>query len=162
MTLDYLPGREWQGVVDFIYPTLDENTRTIPVRLKFQNQDQALKPNMFAQVMIQHSESGRQVLLAPNESIIRSGVQDRVVLAMGEGRFKSVEVALGRTGDRPIYNVSNHLISLSPSSTYEHQSPNHVRSHLVIMVLCLLRICRRSHRHRLRLIWLPPAAINRA
>ena len=48
MTLDYLPGREWQGVVDFIYPTLDENTRTIPVRLKFQNQDQALKPNMFA------------------------------------------------------------------------------------------------------------------
>ena len=99
MTLDYLPGREWQGVVDFIYPTLDENTRTIPVRLKFQNQDQALKPNMFAQVMIQHSESGRQVLLAPNESIIRSGVQDRVVLAMGEGRFKSVEVALGRTGD---------------------------------------------------------------
>ena len=99
MTLDYLPGREWQGVVDFIYPTLDENTRTIPVRLKFQNQDQALKPNMFAQVMIQHSESGRQVLLAPNESIIRSGVQDRVVLAMGEGRFKSVEVTLGRTGD---------------------------------------------------------------
>lgn len=100
MTLDYLPGRTWQGVVDFIYPTLDENTRTIPVRLKFQNQDQSLKPNMFAQVTIQHSEDGREVLLIPNESIIRSGVQDRVVLAMGEGKFKSIEVAIGRSGDR--------------------------------------------------------------
>ena len=71
MTLDYLPGRTWQGVVDFIYPTLDENTRTIPVRLKFQNQDEALKPNMFAQVTIQHSEEGMDALLIPDESIIR-------------------------------------------------------------------------------------------
>ena len=99
MTLDYLPGRTWQGVVDFIYPTLDENTRTIPVRLKFQNQDEALKPNMFAQVTIQHSEEGMDALLIPDESIIRTGIQDRVVLDMGDGRFKSVEVALGRSGD---------------------------------------------------------------
>jgi Cu(I)/Ag(I) efflux system membrane fusion protein len=99
MTLDYLPGRTWQGVVDFIYPTLDENTRTIPVRLKFQNQDESLKPNMFAQVTIQHSEEGLQVLLAPDESIIRTGTQDRVVLDMGDGKFKSVEVSLGRSGE---------------------------------------------------------------
>jgi membrane fusion protein, copper/silver efflux system len=99
MSLDYLPGRTWQGVVDFIYPTLDEDTRTIPVRLRFENKDQVLKPNMFAQVTIQHSEEGQQALLIPSESVIRNGVQDRVVLALGEGKFKSVEVNLGRRGD---------------------------------------------------------------
>ncbi len=99
MTLDYIPGRTWMGIVDFVYPTLDENTRTVQVRLKFQNPDQALKPNMFAQVTIEHSDEDEEVLLLPNESIIRDGVQDRVVLALGEGKFKSVSLTLGRRGD---------------------------------------------------------------
>ncbi|MBL4580173.1 MAG: efflux RND transporter periplasmic adaptor subunit [Gammaproteobacteria bacterium] len=102
MTLGYLPGREWQGVVDFIYPTLDEQTRTVSVRLKFRNPGQELKPNMFAQVTILHSEEGEQALLIPHEAVIRTGTQDRAVLAMGEGKFKSVEVTLGRLGDTSV------------------------------------------------------------
>lgn len=98
MTLDYLPGREWQGQVDFIYPTLNADTRTVPVRLRFQNADQLLKPNMFAQVTI-HSDQADSTLLVPNEAVIRSGTQDRVVLALGSGRYKSVEVNIGRRGD---------------------------------------------------------------
>lgn len=99
MTLDYLPGRSWQGIVDFIYPTLDPDTRTVAVRLRFSNLDQKLKPNMFAQVTIQHSEENELALLVPNESIIRTGIQDRVVIAMGEGQFKSVNITSGRRGD---------------------------------------------------------------
>lgn len=106
MSLDYLPGRDWQGVVDFIYPTLDEQTRTVAVRLRFRNPGQELKPNMFAQVTIQHSEDGEQALLVPQSAVIRTGTQDRVVLALGEGRFKSVEVALGRSGDQSIEILS--------------------------------------------------------
>jgi len=102
MTLDYLPGRDWQGIVDFIYPTLDEQTRTIPVRLRFRNPGQELKPNMFVQVTIQHSEEGEQALLVPHEAVIRTGTQNRVVLAMGGGQFKSIEVALGRLGDSTV------------------------------------------------------------
>jgi len=102
MTLGYLPGKEWQGVVDFIYPTLDEQTRTVSVRLKFRNPGQELKPNMFAQVTILHSEEGEQALLVPHEAVIRTGTQDRAVLAMGEGKFKSVEVTLGRLGDTSV------------------------------------------------------------
>jgi Cu(I)/Ag(I) efflux system membrane fusion protein len=98
MTLDYLPGREWQGEVDFIYPTLDAETRTVPVRLRFANPEQILKPNMFAQVTI-HSDQEESALLVPNAAVIRSGTQDRVVLALGEGRYKSVEVSIGRRGD---------------------------------------------------------------
>jgi len=102
MSLDYLPGRDWQGVVDFVYPTLNEQTRTVQVRLRFRNPGLELKPNMFAQVTIEHSEEGEQVLQVPHEAVIRTGTQNRVVLAMGGGQFKSVEVSLGRLGDSKV------------------------------------------------------------
>lgn len=95
MRLDYLPGREWNGRVDYVYPTLDEKTRTLRVRMRFANLDHALKPNMFAEVSI-HNESDEAVLAIPREAVIRGGQSDRVVLALGEGRFKSVAVTTGR------------------------------------------------------------------
>ena len=94
MTLEYLPGKVWQGKVDYVYPTLDEATRTLKARLRFKNPDYFLKPNMFAQITI-HSDLDDENLLVPTESVIRTGTQDRVVLALGEGRFKSVEVQVG-------------------------------------------------------------------
>lgn len=95
MSLDYLPGREWRGVVDYVYPTVDPQTRTIRVRLRFDNKDELLKPNMFAQVVI-HAESSQETLLIPKEAVIRSGSSNRVVLALGDGRFKSINVKVGR------------------------------------------------------------------
>ena len=95
MTLDYLPGKTWQGKVDYIYPTLDAKTRTVKVRLRFKNEDGEFKPNMFAQIAI-HTTGDEQVLLIPKEALIRTGNQDRVVLALGEGSFKSVAVSVGR------------------------------------------------------------------
>ena len=97
MSLDYLPGRQWQGQVDYIYPILDNKTRTVRVRLRFANTDALLKPNMFAQVNIYSGES-QATLQVPRESLIRTGSQNRVVLALGDGRFKSVAVTLGRVG----------------------------------------------------------------
>lgn len=94
MTLDYLPGRTWSGEVDYVYPTLDVETRTLRVRLRFNNADRALKPNMFAQVTI-HADKSAPSLLVPTEAVIRTGRQDRVVLALGDGQFKSVEVTTG-------------------------------------------------------------------
>jgi Cu(I)/Ag(I) efflux system membrane fusion protein len=95
MTLDYLPGETWQGKIDYIYPTLDEKTRTVKVRLRFNNDDARFKPNMFAHIVI-HTTDDKQVLLIPKEALIRTGNQDRVVLALGEGSFKSVAVKVGR------------------------------------------------------------------
>jgi Cu(I)/Ag(I) efflux system membrane fusion protein len=99
MTLDFLPGREWQGHVDYIYPSLDEKTRTLRLRLRFDNDDGALRPNMFAQVML-HPADSEDTLLVPREAVIRVGNQDRVVLALDGGRFKSVAVKIGRLGER--------------------------------------------------------------
>jgi Cu(I)/Ag(I) efflux system membrane fusion protein len=99
MSLDYLPSREWQGKVDYVYPSLDENNRTLRVRLRFANEDGILKPNMFAQVTI-HADPVAQALAVPREAVIRTGKQDRVVLALGSGRFASQVVELGRVGER--------------------------------------------------------------
>jgi len=99
MTLDYLPGHEWKGTVDYIYPTLDTKTRTIKVRLKFANKDELLKPGMFAQVTI-HGQNNGKVLVVPKEAVIRTGNSNRVVLALGEGSFKSVNVKVGQFNDK--------------------------------------------------------------
>ncbi|MBV1919102.1 MAG: efflux RND transporter periplasmic adaptor subunit, partial [Pseudomonadales bacterium] len=95
MTLDFLPGKSWIGKVDYVYPTLNAKTRTVKIRLRFDNKSRELKPNMFAEVVI-HAKSDNDVLLVPREAIIRTGSVDRVVLALGEGRFKSIEVNVGR------------------------------------------------------------------
>ena len=100
MTLDYAPGRRWQGRVDYLYPTLDAATRTLKVRLRFDNPDEFLKPNMFAKVAIQAGK-GEPQLVVPSEAVIRTGSQDRLVLALGDGNFKSVAVTLGpQFGDK--------------------------------------------------------------
>ncbi|MCT8988086.1 efflux RND transporter periplasmic adaptor subunit [Shewanella phaeophyticola] len=101
MKLDYLPGQSWQGKVDYVYPALDSKTRTLKVRLRFDNTNAALKPNMFAQVSIK-TRSDEDVLLLPREAVIRTGNSDRVVLALGEGKYKSVAVTLGRFDDDKI------------------------------------------------------------
>lgn len=101
MTLDYLPAKEWLGTVDYVYPTLNAQTRTLRVRLKFDNPSLELKPNMFAQVAISTQSSGESVVV-PKESVIRTGKQDRLVLALGDGKFKSIAVVIGRVGDRYI------------------------------------------------------------
>jgi Cu(I)/Ag(I) efflux system membrane fusion protein len=98
--LDYLPGQMWHGSVDYVYPELDPKTRTLRVRLRFENADEFLRPNMFARVTI-HGDSTEEVVHVPREALIRGGSIDRVVVALGEGRFRSQPVQVGiESGDR--------------------------------------------------------------
>lgn len=92
--LDYLPGQIWEGEVDYIYPELDPTTRTLRVRIKFDNQKMVIRPNMFASVAI-FSESSDAVVHIPREAVIRGGVVDRVVVALTETKFRSVPVVTG-------------------------------------------------------------------
>jgi len=99
MTVDYLPGEKWIGEVDYVQPTLDAMTRTMKVRLRFDNESGALKPNMFAQVELD-TQQNQESLIVPKDAVIRTGDNDRVVLALDEGSFKSVEVGVGRVDDQ--------------------------------------------------------------
>lgn len=101
MNLDYLPGREWTAEVGYVYPSLNETTRTVRIRVPVDNPDGALKPGMYAQLQIE-SGSSPERMLVPREALIRTGDDSRVVLALGEGRFRSVTVEVGRVGDRQV------------------------------------------------------------
>lgn len=97
-TVEAYPGEQWQGVVDYVYPMLDEKTRALRFRIKMKNNDGRLKPHMYTSVVIDGVKQEPSLLLV-KESVIRTANQARVVLALGGGRYKSVEVALGRDDD---------------------------------------------------------------
>ncbi|MDH5601346.1 MAG: efflux RND transporter periplasmic adaptor subunit, partial [Gammaproteobacteria bacterium] len=97
--LSYLPGREWEGEVEYIYPSLDPKTRTLKVRLRFENKDETLKPNMFADVTI-YGGAKREVIMIPREALIRTGNEERVIVSRGNGRFQPRDVTAGiESGD---------------------------------------------------------------
>ncbi|EOV3436634.1 efflux RND transporter periplasmic adaptor subunit [Vibrio parahaemolyticus] len=98
MTLDAIPGKEWQGSVDYVYPILDPKTRTLRVRLKFSNPNGELKPNMFANIALQ-PVSDNAVLTIPKSSVIRSGGMARVVLSEGDGKYRSTRIEVGREAE---------------------------------------------------------------
>jgi Cu(I)/Ag(I) efflux system membrane fusion protein len=98
--LDYLPGKRLHGRIDYVYPELDPKTRTLKVRLRFDNTTGELRPNMFARVTISGDDSGK-VVHVPRGALIRGGKVDRVVLALGNGRFRAQPVEFGmESGDR--------------------------------------------------------------
>lgn len=100
VNLDYLPGETLRGTVDYVYPELDPKTRTLTVRLRFDNEELSLRPNMFARVSIQGEGVG-EVVHVPREALIRGGSVNRVVVDLGNGRFRSRAVTIGiESGDR--------------------------------------------------------------
>jgi Cu(I)/Ag(I) efflux system membrane fusion protein len=97
--LAYLPGKLWQGKVEYIYPSLDPKTRTLKVRLRFDNADEGLKPNMYASVRIFGGPKENTIVI-PLEGLIRTGRDERVIIALGDGRFEARDVVAGiESGD---------------------------------------------------------------
>ena len=94
MTLAAFPEKKWLGKVDYIFPTLNNENRTVQARIVFNNTDLLLKPNMFAELNIQAS-SLKGAIVVPSESVIYSSDMQRVVLALGDGQFRSTKVIAG-------------------------------------------------------------------
>lgn len=98
--LDYLPGQRWPGTVDYVYPELDPKTRTLTVRMRFDNESRVFRPNMFARITIFGTQTD-PVVHVPRQALIRGGSLNRVVLALGDGRFRAQPVDVGiESGDR--------------------------------------------------------------
>jgi RND family efflux transporter MFP subunit len=98
MTLSYSPGTVYRGKVTFIYPFLSSKTRTVQVRMEFDNPGLKLKPDMYVDVMI-NAHPSESALLVPSEAIIRTGSRNVVITAIGEGKFLPKEVTIGLEGE---------------------------------------------------------------
>lgn len=89
-----LPGKRFKGQVSYIYPKLDPKTRTLKVRLLIPNPDGLLKPNMFAEVRI-FAGPKKNILTLPREALIVTGERESVVLDLGNGKYRPVDVVSG-------------------------------------------------------------------
>jgi Cu(I)/Ag(I) efflux system membrane fusion protein len=100
MQLAGIPGRIFNGHLAFIYPYAEAKTRTIKVRLVFDNAELLLKPDMFAEVTIY---AGKQVnaVVIPAEAVIRSGAKTQVLIVRGAGKFEPrlITTGLASNGD---------------------------------------------------------------
>ena len=95
-----LPGERFETTVDYVYPELDPVSRTLTVRIRLANAERRLTPNMLAHVSIAGRETG-PVVNVPREAVIRGGHGNRVVVALGDGRFESRRVLVGvESGER--------------------------------------------------------------
>ena len=92
------PGKKFSGTIDYIYPYEEGKTRTVKVRLIFDNRDGRLKPGMFADITI-HADNRDNVLAVPSEAIVRSGSEERVFVVAGPGTFEPRKVVTGVEAD---------------------------------------------------------------
>ncbi len=108
MTLSYDPGKRYRGKVQYIYPYLEEETRTIKVRLSFPNPNLKLKPGMYANVEIETSPL-RNVVAVPMEAVLFSGERNLVFIVLGDGRFAPRDITVGIESGDGFYEVKEGL-----------------------------------------------------
>jgi len=100
--LPSLPGETLAGRVEYVYPELNMETRTLRARIVLDDAGPGLRPNMLANVTLV-GEAGEPAVMVPRSALIRSGSEDRVVVALGEGRFAPRRVIVGpESGDRVV------------------------------------------------------------
>ncbi len=94
MTVRAVPGRTFHGKITFIHPTMQQKSRTVRVRLEFDNPDLLLKPGMFANVVL-HTDAQPNAVVVPSEAIVRSGSHEQLFVVREPGKFEPRQVTLG-------------------------------------------------------------------
>ncbi|MFA6472082.1 MAG: efflux RND transporter periplasmic adaptor subunit [Candidatus Latescibacterota bacterium] len=99
ISVSNLPGKVFSGKISFISPTMNGDTRTVPVRIELPNTPGLeLRPEMFAAVQFE-APVLQNVVAVPEQAIIRSGERNIAVMALGGGYFEPREVKLGFSSD---------------------------------------------------------------
>lgn len=94
MSVRAAPGRLFEGRVTFIHPVLQQKSRTVRVRLEFDNPELALKPGMFANVVL-HTDAQPEAVVVPSEAVVRSGSREQLFVMRAPGKFEPRPVTLG-------------------------------------------------------------------
>jgi multidrug efflux pump subunit AcrA (membrane-fusion protein) len=108
VSLSYLPDRKFRGRITYIYPTVDEKTRTARVRMEFHNPGLFLKPGMFATVEL-HAELEPETLLVSDTAILRSGDKNTVFAALEGGKFEPRNVTIGARSENDQVQILSGL-----------------------------------------------------
>jgi Cu(I)/Ag(I) efflux system membrane fusion protein/cobalt-zinc-cadmium efflux system membrane fusion protein len=105
VTLDAYPGERFVGRSVYVYPFVEERTRTVRVRFEFPNPSGRLRPGMYANVELQ-APAGTG-LTVPGNAVVESGRQQIVFVALGDGYFEPRRVTIGRRLDDRVEILEN-------------------------------------------------------
>jgi RND family efflux transporter MFP subunit len=95
---DVFDGQTFTGKVNLIYPTIDERTRTFPVEIKVSNNNNKIRPGMFARVKLEFGKIKRVVV--SDQSIVKqSGSGARFVYVYNNGKVEFKPIEIGRRID---------------------------------------------------------------
>jgi Cu(I)/Ag(I) efflux system membrane fusion protein len=97
LTLTAYPGRTWYGAIDYLYPTVDPQTRTLRARVRVANGDGTLKPGMYADVVMTKSLGSH--LTVSDDAVIDTGTRQMVFIARQDGHFEPRRVTVGQRVD---------------------------------------------------------------
>jgi Cu(I)/Ag(I) efflux system membrane fusion protein len=92
---DSWPGENFHGRVSELLPNMETATRTLKARIVLDNPDAKLKPGMYLNVKLANTQPRAAVLAIPEEALIETGSDSRVLVATGEGYFTPVNVVAG-------------------------------------------------------------------
>ncbi|MCO4747797.1 MAG: efflux RND transporter periplasmic adaptor subunit [Proteobacteria bacterium] len=106
--LSFAKGVVLEGRVAYVYPTLTASSRTLRVRLEFDNPGVGLKPGMFATVHIEYRRL-EDAIAVPREAVLHSGTREIVFLAEGNGHFRPREITTGLEADHHLVEVLSGL-----------------------------------------------------
>jgi len=108
VSLSYLPDRKFRGRITYIYPTVDEKTRTARLRMEFHNPGLFLKPGMFATIEL-HAELEPDALLIQDTAVLRSGDKNTVFVALDGGKFEPRNVTVGARSENDQLQILSGL-----------------------------------------------------
>ena len=110
VSVEAIPGRRFQGRVEYVGDIVEVQTRTTEVRVAVPNPDRALKPGMFATAEVsapsKAAVGGAQRLVVPREAVQKLGDVQVVFVPLGNNRFKPMKVETGADSGKEVEIVN--------------------------------------------------------
>ncbi len=97
VVLPYAADQRFPATIAYIYPNLDPQRRTARVRFEVANPDLALRPEMYADVLLRQPLGPR--FTVPESALLRTGDRSFVFLDLGAGRLQPQRVVTGIESD---------------------------------------------------------------
>jgi cobalt-zinc-cadmium efflux system membrane fusion protein len=94
VVLDATPGREWKGKLDYVAPEVDPRTRTARARARLDNNDAALRANLYGRALIELG-AVRPTVMVPREAVQRAGGASLVFVRLAQDVYEARRVKIG-------------------------------------------------------------------
>ena len=90
--LTYDSGTTYEGKVQYIYPFVDQDTRTVKLQIEFPNPELKLKPGMYVNVEI--AVDAGEGITVPRSAVLTTGTRHLVFVDRGNGRFEPRDISV--------------------------------------------------------------------